>query len=114
MNAVNHEKLILKLIQANLTNEKLVLGLIDLHINDPAIYCVDLADSVLSLIGFTDLQAAFIHEYYELQMSRSRLVSLENGILGMKSLTEKVYEELLRFKAFHDKLYANNTSTDEN
>ncbi len=103
MNTPNQENLILAMLQANLTNEKLILGLTDLRI-DPSLYSVDLAYSVLSLIGFDDPKQEFVFEYYQNLMARSRNVTLAGNINELKIMSQEVYEELLRFKAYHDQL----------
>ncbi len=111
MNIENVDKLILSIIRANLTNERLVLGLIDLRIADQANYSIDLAESVLTLMGFDDPKHEFVNEYYALQISRVREVNLETGVHGMRIMAQSVYDDLLRFKAFKDGLSANNFPT---
>ncbi|MES2628311.1 MAG: hypothetical protein V4616_05010 [Bacteroidota bacterium] len=107
MDSSTHQHLILSLLQANLTNEKLLLGLSDLHLSDQGTFSVDMAEAVLSLIGFEDPRQEFVNEYYALQMARVREVSVESGVRGIRILAETVYNDLVKFKAHHSGMSTN-------
>jgi len=89
--------LILSLLLDDLIHAKLLAGLAALNFK-PDDYYIDLADKIITLLGFRGKRNELAYEYYMERRKQSQGVNLSDGNKEMQKLAELIYKELRELK----------------
>ena len=99
MNIENKDEFLISMILDDLVHTKLVIGLLQLNLTAEH-YHLNIGDKVISLMGFTDVaENERVFNYYIGMLARSKDISLGNGNKEMENLAKEIYRELALQKA---------------
>ena len=92
------KKLIISLIQDDLVNSKLVLGLNELGVN-ASDYFLNLSDTIFKLMKFSDSKAEEeIYEHYLKLTKKAKHIDITESRNNLNSLAHEIYKELTKLK----------------
>ena len=93
------KKLIISLIQDDLVNSKLVLGLNELGIN-ASDYFLNLSDTIFKLMKFSDSKAEEeIYEHYLKLTKKVKHIDITESRNNLNNLAHEIYKELRILKS---------------